>query len=391
MTASGGAAEGPISGPVLGTLRTKLANEEKAQLRAVARASRWELRRGLWKITKLRRLARCGRFLTGEYTRVAKKDGTAYFLDVQTCGSVWSCPVCAAKIRQRRAVEIESACVQHLGAGGSIGFLTLTFPHSRGDDLANMLATLTLCWKDVQQGILKSGRARAKALGLFGFIRSTEITYGRWNGWHPHLHVLIFANRAVSESEWEELRDAISASWTAAVLKRGRERPGEVVGVTLGPVRKAEVGKYLAKVQDHYGHESTLGLEMARGDVKKGRLKSRTPFELAEEAVQGVAFEIGLWHDYESATYRRRAIEWSRGLKAGFDIEEVEDEELALADVDGDVFIPAVTKAQYALLVGSKAECTFLELGEAGGGVAAHEFLLRLQNERDREEEQRNE
>jgi len=108
-------------------------------------------------------------------------------------------------------------------------------------------------------------------------------------------------------------------------------------------------------------------------------------------AAQGVSFEIGLWHEYEAATFNRRAIEWSRGLKAGFNLEEFTDEELAQADVDGHVFIPAVTKAQYALLVGNKAECTFLELGEAGGGVAAHEFLLRLQNERDREEEQRNE
>jgi hypothetical protein len=344
--------------------------------RRASRETRYWLRRGAWKVTSLARLAHCGRYLTADYTRVHVKDGSAYYVDVQTCGSIWACPVCSARIRQRRAQEIEAACLSHLTAGGSIGFLTLTFPHSSGDDLAQLLKVLLDCWKKVQQRT--SYRTRKDVLRLFGFIRSTEITYGRWNGWHPHLHLLLFAEGEVTPAEWASLRDLVSEVWAEVVVKAGRDRPGEEVGVTLAPVRTAEVGTYLAKVQDHYGNESSIGREMARGDVKKGRKKSRTPFELLEQAVYGVVPELPLWHDYEQATKGRRAIEWSRGLKARFAVEDLEDEDLAKADVDG-AAVTTITKQQYALVVADGAEAHVLDLAEEGGGPAVHAFLARLQ------------
>jgi hypothetical protein len=344
--------------------------------RRASREARYWLRRGLWKVTSLTRLAHCGRYLTTDYTRVHVKDGTAYYVDVQTCGSIWSCPVCSARIRQRRAAEIESACLAHLTSGGSIGFLTTTFPHSRSDDLADMLRTLLKCWEKVQQ---RTAYRTAKGnLRLFGFIRSTEITYGTWNGWHPHLHLLLFAEGDVTPAQWAQLRDLISDIWADVVTKAGRDRPGEKVGVTLAPVKTAEVGTYLAKVQDHYGNESSIGREMARGDVKKGRKRSRTPFELLEQAIHGVAPELPLWHTYEQATKGKRAIEWSRGLKARFEVEDVEDEALAQADVDG-AAVTTITKQQYALVVQDGAEAHVLDLAEAGGGPAVHAFLSRLE------------
>ena len=53
-------------------------------------------------------------------------------------------------------------------------------------------------------------------LGIVGTIRSLEVTCGP-NGWHPHLHVLIFAGADV---EW------VQDGWTP----KGRRRmvPGEV-------------------------------------------------------------------------------------------------------------------------------------------------------------------
>jgi hypothetical protein len=353
-------------------------NDPQDARRRASREARYWLRRGLWKVTSLDRLSHCGRHLTADYTRVHIKDGSAYYVDVQTCGSIWACPVCSARIRQRRAGEIEAAVLAHLENGGSVGFLTMTFPHSADDDLRDMLGTLLGCWKKVQQR--QGYRAAKERLGLLGFIRSTEITYGRWHGWHPHLHNLLFAEGEVTAEQWAELRDLISESWANVVTKAGRDRPGEEVGVTLAQVRTAEIGGYLAKVQDHYGNESSIGREMARSDVKKGRKRSRTPFELAEQAQYGVAPELPLWHTYEKATKGKRAIEWSRGLKARFDVEEVEDEALAQADVDG-VAVTTVTKQQYRLVVQDGAESHLLDLAEEGGGPAVHAFLARLVKE----------
>lgn len=328
-------------------------------------------------MSKIERLWKCGRYLTDEAgTFIAVKSGTAYFTGVQTCGSIWVCPVCSARIRQRRALEIERAALQHLTAGASIGFLTTTLPHTRTDNLADLLGIVQAAWKKVQQN--GTVRRLFDALQITGRIRSTEVTYGSWHGWHPHLHILLFADRLLTDADWSAARDVLSDAWASAVVKAGGARPGEVVGVTLAPVYRAEVGQYLAKVQDHYGQASTVGLEMARGDVKKGRKRSRTPFELAEAAVQGVMPELPLWWAYEAATKGRRAIEWSRGLKARFDLADVSDEDLAAADVDGDR-VAWVDGPTWGLLVKAGQETYVLDLAEQGGQPAAHAFLLRLQ------------
>lgn len=57
----------------------------------------------------------------------------------ETCGSVWTCPVCAAKIAERRRVELLDAMELHKAQGGAVFLLTLTTPHQRGDVLAELL------------------------------------------------------------------------------------------------------------------------------------------------------------------------------------------------------------------------------------------------------------
>ncbi|WP_157647664.1 hypothetical protein [Actinomycetospora chiangmaiensis] len=52
-----------------------------------------------------------------------------------TCGSVWSCPVCAAKIATRRADDLAAVMRTVNDLGGSAFLLTLTMRHTRGDRL----------------------------------------------------------------------------------------------------------------------------------------------------------------------------------------------------------------------------------------------------------------
>jgi len=314
--------------------------------------------------------------LTSDYTRVHAKDGSAYFCDVQTCASVWACPVCAAVIRQRRAVEVERIAQEHLAAGLSIGFLTVTFPHRNGEPLDDLLALLTRCWARLQQR--RRYRNATAALDLLGFIRATEVTYGRWNGWHPHLHNLLFFDQAVTDEALETLRDVISECWADIVEKQGRKRPGEEVGVTLVPVLSAGVGGYVAKVQDQYGVKRSIGREMQRFDAKKGRKQSRTPFELLEDAVEGVAAELTLWWEWEAATKGRRALAISTALRERYDVEDQADEDLAAAAVDGEA-LGTVSARSYGLLVKARSETHFLDLVEDGGWSAAHAFLTSLE------------
>ena len=42
---------------------------------------------------------------------------SAHYKGLQTCGSVWACPVCSAKISERRRIELAAAIAMHKAAG----------------------------------------------------------------------------------------------------------------------------------------------------------------------------------------------------------------------------------------------------------------------------------
>ncbi|RYF42549.1 MAG: hypothetical protein EOO38_19610, partial [Cytophagaceae bacterium] len=69
----------------------------------------------------------------------SKEHKTTSYSGLQTCGSVWACPVCSAKIAERRRVEIIAAMAAHKAAGGCMHLLTLTAPHQRSDALDVLL------------------------------------------------------------------------------------------------------------------------------------------------------------------------------------------------------------------------------------------------------------
>lgn len=60
----------------------------------------------------------------------SKEHQTTHYTGLQTCGSVWACPVCASKIAERRRLEIQQAMAAHQEQGGAVNLLTLTAPTS---------------------------------------------------------------------------------------------------------------------------------------------------------------------------------------------------------------------------------------------------------------------
>src|SRR5690606_39143584 len=110
-----------------------------------SRASRYQARRAIQPLMEgqaFRNLRACGRtsVLTGgEVTvKVSGRGGhrSAGFGGLATCGSVWACPVCSAKIAVRRASEVEQALNWNVERGGTVVFATLTVRHRRGQSLS---------------------------------------------------------------------------------------------------------------------------------------------------------------------------------------------------------------------------------------------------------------
>jgi hypothetical protein len=103
-------------------------------------------------------------------------------------------------------------------------------------------------------------------------------------------------------------------------------------GVTWTPVTSAaEAAEYVVKLQD--GRDP--GLEVARGDLKAGRLGSVTPFEILDYfARTGDADALELWNRYEVVSKHRQCITWSKGLRRRLlpdEEDELTDEEAGVA------------------------------------------------------------
>jgi hypothetical protein len=278
----------------------------------------------------------CGAVPIGDQVQIRAKDGSAYYCGLETCGSVWLCPVCSAKIHHRRADELRDALASWEAQGHAASLITITVPHDLGDQLAALIAAERAAWKQVTAG---GSWQRLKArLGIAGHVIALEFTWGDENGWHPHNHVLLVHDRDLDAAAIAAVHAHIHVRLAVACRDHGLRQPGQLHAVRIDPnVSAAAAGAYLAK-----GGDWSPAEEMTRGDLKTSRVGSRTPFQLLADYYQtGDTRDRDLWREYRHVTRGLAAVRWSRGLRAhmlGPTAEpERSDDELAAEDVNGDL------------------------------------------------------
>jgi hypothetical protein len=265
---------------------------------------------------------------------IKNQAGVCHYSGLASCGSIWACPVCSAKIRNTRAGEISAAVASWDLAGNSVYMVTLTMPHDFGMRLAALLPVIADGFRSVISG--RAWLRIRKTLGIRGTIRSVEITRGI-NGWHPHLHVLVLIEGDPGARGLADVAEHIRGRWGRHIEAHGYRAPDLAHGVVITRCASAaEAGAYIAKTQDG----RSPGNELARADLKTGRAGHRTPFEVLEHfRWTGDAEDLALWHEYERATKGRQAITWSKGLRKLLAAPERTDEEIAAEEVGGDVLV----------------------------------------------------
>lgn len=298
-------------------------------------ARRWASRRFLAPLAEpdpdgvhyvLPRAARCGTPLGAQVGIWTGESDRAHWGGMETCGSIWACPRCSRLIRHWRAAEIEHAAGAHQAAGGDLLLFTGTVRHHAGDSLETTLGALMDAWKAMTHA--GTWRKKKKALGISGYIRAVEITHGK-NGWHPHIHALLFVDSKLSKKSVSEFKAWIFNYWINAIEKAGAKKPN-IRGLDLQQADKKGrvIARYISKIQDEKNAVRWgVGAEMARGDKKTGRGEtSLTPFELLDDdAPLEKNTRARLWREYYTTTHGRRCITWSGGLKARYDVKEVSD------------------------------------------------------------------
>jgi hypothetical protein len=316
----------------------------------------------------------CGAVPIGDQVEIRVKDGSAYYAGLETCGSVWLCPVCSAKIHHRRAAELREALSTWEEADHSATLVTITAPHDLGDPLSRLVDAQKDAWKHVTQGA--AWQRLKRRLGIAGHIIALEFTWGDENGWHPHYHVLLVHDQDLDAAAIAALHAHIHSRLAAACHDHGLREPDQLHAVRIDPnVSATAAGAYIAK-----GGQWTPAEEMTRGDLKTSRTRSRTPFQILADYYQtGDSRDRDLWHEYARVTRGLAAVRWSRGLRArmlGPAAEpEQSDEQLAAEAVDGQlaVVLPLPAWQRIRLAGVEHAVLVAAELG----GVAAVDVLLR--------------
>jgi len=253
----------------------------------------------------------------------------AFYGGLMVCGSVWVCPVCAAKISERRRVETKTAFDGHLQAGGYCTMVTLTFRHSARDKLDDLLLALGKAMLLFRRG--KRYNNFRKQIGLVGSIRAFEITYGA-NGWHPHIHLLLMHDREIDPWEREDVRDNLYDMWEGACAKNGLNTSYEH-GLRLDDA--AEASQYIGKWGDIMDKPWGTDSEMTKANIKKGRAGSMTPFDFLRAVIEDGDLQYeDKFREYAAATKGKQQLVWSPGLKAKYLLEDKTDEEIATEKVE---------------------------------------------------------
>jgi hypothetical protein len=262
------------------------------------------------------------------------KEGSAYYCGLETCGNVWLCPVCSAKIHHRRAAELRDALDSWAENGHSASLITITVPHDLGDRLGKLLDAQRDAWKHVTQGA--SWQRLKCRLGIAGHIIALEFTWGDENGWHPHYHVLLVHDQDPGAAAIAALHGHIHSRLAGACSDAGLRQPDQFHAVRIDPnVSATAAGGYVAK-----GGDWTPAEEMTRGDLKTSHIGSRTPFQILADYYQtGDIRDRDLWREYDRVVRNLAAVRWSRGLRVAILGPAVEplpaDEDLAAEDVNG--------------------------------------------------------
>jgi hypothetical protein len=297
---------------------------------------------------------------------------SAHYQGLMTCASVWHCPVCAAKISERRRIELARIVKKHVEMGGSVYMATYTISHKKYDDLQDLLQRFLEARRKAKAG--RRGQSLKEDFQINGTVSVLEVTWSEENGWHPHVHELVFCMLPRLDEEKYESR--MREAWEHAAAREGLHMNDH--GFKLDRTYGA-VGDYIAK----FGREPAAGdrtwgveAEMTKGHIKQGQINEHfSPFALLSAIEQGREELRPIFLEYARCFKGRKQLTYSPGLKAFYEEEEKTDEELAAEREQDAVTLVMLSRRQWAAVIGNDIRGELLEVARPGNVSAVITFL----------------
>lgn len=349
------------------------------------------------------RVAMCHRGTDGVAPEIRRSTDheRAEFYGVQTCGSVWNCPICAPKVANGRRDEMTLGMGRHVEAGGMVYLETFTFQHTAEEGGAGCLQPQLDKLLGLMREKLKSARIykdTRKEAEVLGQIRALEITYGEANGWHPHVHELVFASRhavAVNARGETIYRKSVLGRrrklWARLLIEAGMAglQRGDTGANLFGKLRNllrrcytVQIGAHAAEYIAKFGRESGWGIasEMTKGHTKTPRRCAHTtPWGLLADHLDGDKRAGWLFREYAEAFAGRRQLCWSPGLKKALGVNEVQDDELAATpDTACTERVIQLTDDQWRLILSRNARYEALRAAASNGRFGVDVLLREL-------------
>lgn len=256
----------------------------------------------------------------------------AHYKNLQVCGSVWMCPVCASKISEVRREELSLA----LAASKYTPMLiTFTLRHHKGDKLKELLTALMTAFDSFKSG--QYWQKKRLEFGWIGSIRSTEVTHGD-NGWHPHLHDLVLLESPLTPENLIFFTNLLKERWSMVLRRAGRDASWDHgVDVRIG---HNDIADYVAK----YGKLPkvtgwTITHELTKAVVKKAHKDGKTAYQLLADSMTGDKASGRLFMEYARVFKGKKQLVWSKGLRALLGLMDEKTDEQIAAEVDQAAYV----------------------------------------------------
>ena len=333
-------------------------------------------RLGLEHAHNFHRTAKCKHIACGEVTVLLDKTHkSAFYAGLTSCGSVWTCPICGAKVQERRREEISIGINWAHAAGFQPVLVTLTFPHGRHHKLGRLLKQQAEALRLMRTGA--PWQRFKSAIGYEGLIRSLELTYGMC-GWHPHTHELWIVG---AHADAEDMKREILKRWESACIRAGLLSSDKLEAFRIYAVDVkgwCSAGDYLAKQDDAKNHNWGVDRELAKGGSKIGKVTGKHPFALLAAAADGDRRAGRLFLSYAIAMRGKRQLLWSPGLKSRAGVDNKTDEQLADESREEADVLGLVSTGDWQRVRLYQRRAQLLDAAEAGGWPAVQAELAKL-------------
>ena len=326
-TFSIGAADSALVSSGLGNT-TRIAHTKSGNVEALERrVGRYDLQTQAARLLLGERVGLCLKQMTAPARGVEvihhADTQSANFRGLMVCGSVWSCPICAARITEKRRIELSGGVDSWRAKGGGVALASFTLRHSHDDRLKPLRADLAKAWR-----YMSSAREFQRLKGdyqIIGSVSSFEVTHGA-SGWHTHKHALFFTARTLTEGELLALEGELARIWLKQLARVGRDG---LSGVAVR-VSSAEASEAAAA----YVTKWSITHELVKSPVKRGREGGLSPFELLADSLDNPA-SGRLFKEYFFAMKGSHQLQFTRGLRELLGLgEQATDAELAAAETD---------------------------------------------------------